>query len=260
VSTLAELSKPLGPTSALRRADRVSREDPYPLPSACSHTTTRLGRARRRATTHITCARISINRVDRDDMRQTAPHEESAPSAHNTARLRSHPTMILKLLFYAAVALLARPHVFAADTSGQFRDGQGHNRAVMSQAPDAPFGREGDARKVRRIIRIDMSDTMRYFPDQIRVKRGDTIRFIARNSGKVPHEMVLGTMEGLKKHAAAMRQSGSTDHDHVGAIHLAPGATGRLVWQFTKTGEYYYGCLVPGHFEAGMIGTVVVVR
>ena len=31
-----------------------------------------------------------------------------------------------------------------------------------------------------------------------------------------------------------------------------------MVWQFTKPGEFYYGCLVPGHFEAGMIGRIVV--
>jgi uncharacterized cupredoxin-like copper-binding protein len=99
---------------------------------------------------------------------------------------------------------------------------------------------------------------MRYFPDQVRVKRGDTVRFVVRNNGRLPHEMVLGTMDSLKKHAAAMKQSGGMDHDDTNVVHVEPGATGRIVWQFTKAGEFYYGCLVPGHFEAGMIGTVVV--
>jgi uncharacterized cupredoxin-like copper-binding protein len=127
---------------------------------------------------------------------------------------------------------------------------------------DRPFGREGDPRKVKRVIRIDMSDTMRFFPDQIRVKRNETVRFVIRNKGKTEHEFVLGTIDELKKHAALMRQSGGAmdDHETAGAAHVAAGGTGRLVWQFTKSGEFYYGCLIPGHFEAGMLGTVVVAR
>ena len=43
-------------------------------------------------------------------------------------------------------------------------------------------------------------------------------------------------------------------------VHVAPGKTGTLVWQFTRAGEFNYGCLIPGHFEAGMIGKVTVAR
>jgi len=39
---------------------------------------------------------------------------------------------------------------------------------------------------------------------------------------------------------------------------VAPGKTGTLVWQFTNAGEFNYGCLVPGHFEAGMVGKISV--
>jgi uncharacterized cupredoxin-like copper-binding protein len=126
--------------------------------------------------------------------------------------------------------------------------------------PERAYGREGDARKVTRTIRITMSDAMRYFPDQVRVKRGDTIRFVVRNSGELPHEMVIGTMDELKKHAELMKGGTGMAHDGGNVAHVAPGATGRIVWQFTRAGEFYYGCLIPGHFEAGMIGTIVVVR
>jgi uncharacterized cupredoxin-like copper-binding protein len=123
---------------------------------------------------------------------------------------------------------------------------------------EKPFGREGDPRKVGRVIRIDMSDTMRFFPSEIRVKRGDTVRIAVRNSGQLPHGLVLGTMEDLKKHADLTKKNGETDHGAAHVAHVQPGATGRIVWHFTKAGEFYYGCLVPGHFEAGMIGTIVV--
>ena len=103
-----------------------------------------------------------------------------------------------------------------------------------------------------------MSDTMRYFPAELRVKRGDTVRFVLSNRGKLPHEMVIGSMDELKKRAAAVKKDGATDAlPHPGA-HVAPGGTARVVWQFTRPGEYYYACLVPGHFDAGMIGTIVV--
>jgi uncharacterized cupredoxin-like copper-binding protein len=129
-------------------------------------------------------------------------------------------------------------------------------------AGERPYGREGDPRKVKRVVKVEMSDTMRFFPSQIRVKRGDTVRFELNNAGQLPHEMVIGTMDELKKHAALMKKQGEKhgemDHSDAAAAHVAPGANGRLVWQFTRPGEYHYACLIPGHFEAGMIGTIVV--
>lgn len=156
-------------------------------------------------------------------------------------------------------ALLACGTVLAAERSipGAAQPEQKSPKKKV-RTGDTPFGREGDARKVKRVIRIDMSDTMQYFPDQIRVNRGDTIRFLVRNSGQLPHEMVLGTMDDLKKRAVVTKRSGGMNHDDANVAQVAPGGTGRIVWQFTKAGEFYYGCLVPGHFDAGMIGTVVV--
>jgi uncharacterized cupredoxin-like copper-binding protein len=126
-----------------------------------------------------------------------------------------------------------------------------------SRPPEYAFGREGDPHKVKRVIKIELSDTMRYFPDEIRVKRGDTVRFVLRNDGKSPHEMVIGSMDELKKRAALVRH-GTAKVSGPGAAHVPPGGTARFVWQFTRAGEYYYACLVPGHFDAGMIGTIVV--
>ena len=125
-------------------------------------------------------------------------------------------------------------------------------------AEERSFGREGDRNKVSRTISMEMSDAMRFSPSTLQVKRGDTVRFELTNSGKLRHEMVLGTLEELKKHAASMRDSPGMAHDQPYMTHVAPGEKGTLVWQFTKTGEFYYGCLVPGHFEAGMMGRIVV--
>jgi uncharacterized cupredoxin-like copper-binding protein len=159
---------------------------------------------------------------------------------------------VLGVVLIAWTAHAAHAHD-ASQGAGQ------HGIVKKSRKPvERAYGREGDARKVTRTIRVTTSDAMRYFPDQIRVKRGDTIRFTVRNSGELPHEMVIGTMDDLKKHAELMRGSREMAHDGANVAHVAPGATGRIVWQFTRAGEFYYACLVPGHFEAGMIGTIVV--
>jgi uncharacterized cupredoxin-like copper-binding protein len=146
-----------------------------------------------------------------------------------------------------------RSHVAAARA-----DSVSAARKKARTPADTAFGREGDPRKVKRTVTIEMSDAMRYFPDQIHVKKGQTVQFNLRNAGELPHEMVLGTMDDLKKHAGKVKQSPDFAADDPNVARVEPGATGALVWQFTRAGEFYYGCLVPGHFEAGMIGTVVV--
>ena len=123
---------------------------------------------------------------------------------------------------------------------------------------EKPFGREGDPKKATRTVKVDMSDKMRFTPGELHIKAGETVRFEVKNSGKTMHEMVLGTMKELKEHAEVMRKHPGMEHDEPYMAHVAPGKTERMVWQFTKPGEFYYGCLVPGHFEAGMIGKVIV--
>jgi uncharacterized cupredoxin-like copper-binding protein len=72
------------------------------------------------------------------------------------------------------------------------------------------------------------------------------------------HEMVIGTMPELKEHAELMKKHPGMEHDEPYMAHVAPGKTETMVWQFTKAGEFNFGCLVPGHFEAGMVGQIRV--
>ncbi len=130
--------------------------------------------------------------------------------------------------------------------------------AKKATVEEKVFGREGDPKKVTRTIPVDMSDAMRYAPMEITVKRGETVRFVAKNSGKVMHEMVLGTMKELKEHLELMRKHPNMEHDEPHMAHVKPGSTAPMVWEFTKAGEFYYGCLMPGHFEAGMVGKIIV--
>jgi uncharacterized cupredoxin-like copper-binding protein len=144
----------------------------------------------------------------------------------------------------------------AALAHGEKPHAEKQARAISTE--ERPFGREGDPKKVSRTINIDMSDQMRFTPAELTVKQGETVRFRVKNSGKVMHEMVLGSMQDLKEHAEMMRKHPGMEHDEPYMAHVAPGKTESMVWQFTRAGEFHYGCLVPGHFEAGMLGKLNV--
>lgn len=107
-------------------------------------------------------------------------------------------------------------------------------------------------------IEIDMSDAMRFDPAQIDVKQGETIRFVVKNPGVLMHEMVLDTMVDLRSHSELMKKHPEMEHDEPYQAHVQSGTEGVMVWQFTQPGEFYYACLIPGHFEAGMFGKIVV--
>jgi uncharacterized cupredoxin-like copper-binding protein len=137
-----------------------------------------------------------------------------------------------------------------------------HGNAHGQAAPDmieTAFGRTGDPQRVTRTIQVRMSDSMRFDPPEITVRQGDTIRLRVSNAGAVLHELVIGTEGELAHHAELMRKNPDMEHDAPYMAHVSPGKRGDIVWQFTQPGTFKYGCLVPGHFEAGMVGAVKVV-
>ena len=129
-----------------------------------------------------------------------------------------------------------------------------------AKAEETAFGRSANPKTAKRTIKVAMSDQLRFSPAEITVKRGEVVRFAVANDGKLMHEMVLGTMDDLKKHAELMRKFPEMEHDEPYMAHVAPGKSGEMGWQFTKAGEFYYGCLVPGHLEAGMTGKIIVTQ
>jgi uncharacterized cupredoxin-like copper-binding protein len=158
----------------------------------------------------------------------------------------TEPKRVLRAFALAAVlALLSLP----AYPHGEAKHGKKAAKPISTE--EKAFGREGDPKKATHTVKVDMSDKLRFTPDSLTVKRGETVKFIVKNSGKLMHEMVLGTMQELKEHAAMMLK-------HPTMEHVAPGKTETMVWQFTKAGEFYFGCLVPGHFEGGMVGKLSV--
>lgn len=123
---------------------------------------------------------------------------------------------------------------------------------------DAAIGVPGKAAKVTRTIAVDMTDNMRFTPERISVRWGETIRFKVTNSGKLKHEFVLGTKKALDEHYEVMKKFPEMEHADENMVTLAPAKTGEIVWRFTKSGNVHFACLHPGHYDAGMIGQVTV--
>ncbi|MCY1170535.1 Plastocyanin [compost metagenome] len=121
------------------------------------------------------------------------------------------------------------------------------------------WGIAGDAKAVTRTVTFTMTDNMRFNPDKLEVKQGETIKFVIKNGGKVMHEMVIGTKKDLDEHAALMMKFPGMEHDEPYMAHVGPGKTGEIVWTFNKPGTFDYACLIAGHYQAGMVGKVTVV-
>jgi uncharacterized cupredoxin-like copper-binding protein len=165
-----------------------------------------------------------------------------------------------------ALRLMARGGLLLAVACAGMQPAWAHSGAHPGGAkkPDAfvqsetEFGRAIPASQAQRTITVEMLDTMRFVPDSIVVKRGEKVRIVVRNAGKVLHELVIGTRAELEKHAELMRRFPGMEHDEPYMAHVDPGNTGQIAWQFTQTGEFMFGCLIPGHFEAGMFGRLIV--
>ena len=118
-------------------------------------------------------------------------------------------------------------------------------------------GNPGDPDKVSRTIEITMVDN-RFRPSEISVKKGETIKFILKNTGKKKHEMVIGTPEELNKHAKMLKKFPDMEQPNKpNMVAVNPGKTGELIWQFTDTGAVNFACPMPGHSK-NMYGTIDV--
>jgi len=122
-------------------------------------------------------------------------------------------------------------------------------------------GEPGDATKPARIVQVTMTEAdgkMLFIPNNIEIKKDEQVKFVLRNNGELDYEFILATTAENLKHAESMKKNPDMEHDDPNGKRLAPKKTDQIVWRFTQVGEFEYSCLIPGHREAGMIGTIVV--
>jgi uncharacterized cupredoxin-like copper-binding protein len=132
------------------------------------------------------------------------------------------------------------------------------NHHTQTPAEQKDWGIAGDPQKAQRTIEIRMTDDMRFAPKEIQVNLGETVRLVAVNAGKALHEIVIGTPQELKAHAEMMKKHPNMEHDEPYMAHVNAGQKGTIVWTFNRAGSFDFACLIPGHFEAGMVGRITV--
>lgn len=159
----------------------------------------------------------------------------------------------------------------AKTDNGHGAHGGGHGDGHHAMSPQV--GEAGDAKDVRRTLRIVMKDNS-YLPKFINVQAGETVRFEVMNKGEFVHEFNIGTAEMHKAHQGemmAMMESGALEadkivhakmghmkHDDPNSILLEPGQSGEVIWKFGQSGKIQFACNVPGHYESGMHGRLVI--
>ena len=124
-------------------------------------------------------------------------------------------------------------------------------------------GEPGDPKKpVVRTIEVSMHETddakMLFKPDRVEVRRGEQVRFVLKNAGTVEHEFMLDSVANNAKHKIAMEKNPDMEHDDPNGKRLTPDGSSEIVWRFTKPGTFEFACLIHGHYESGMHGTIVV--
>ncbi len=170
--------------------------------------------------------------------------------------MKTHTVNVGKsIVAIVALALFAPVSLFAHSEDKH----EGQRKDVdYTNVEQHEFGAAADPVGASRTIVVEMSDEMKFEPNVIELQRGDIVHFKIKNTGALLHEMVLGTNAGLEEHAELMKKFPGMEHEELYMAHVPPSGVMDMGWQFTNAGEFYYGCLVPGHYEAGMRGKIVV--
>lgn len=169
----------------------------------------------------------------------------------------THAIRRVALVLAVAGAALLLP-VATAPQHAALAHSDGHDHGA-SHAFAA--GEPGGSGRVDRVIEIVMREgdgSMSYSPSRIEVRKGELIRFVLKNAGQLRHEILIDSFESNARHKAEMEKSPDMDHAEPNGRHVEPGQSAELLWRFTVAGTFEYACLIPGHYESGMKGVIVV--
>lgn len=206
-----------------------------------------------------------------------------------TRQLLNSRFLAAAIIAAGAMLAYAAPSSFAAGEGdhghGMSNDGHGHSHGHDDSGKKAGHGHSGDghgmgghamaggepgkAADVTRTIKV-IATEMEFKPNKITVKAGETVRIQVVNKGELLHELSIGTPEMQKAHQVEMqkmmdegkleatRMVGDAAHGHGNSTMVAPGKTEEIIWKFAKDSQLEFGCNIPGHYESGMKGKIVI--
>ena len=140
------------------------------------------------------------------------------------------------------------------------------------------IGEKGKVKEVDRVIEVKMYDTF-YEPNEFKIKKNETIKFIVYNYGELVHEFNIGTKEMHLKHQPEMmkmveneilladtinkkkmkemsKKDHAMSHSHANSVLLEPNKSAIIIWKFNSNVDLEAACNVPGHYESGMIAKI----
>lgn len=143
--------------------------------------------------------------------------------------------------------------------------------AFADSAASFAFGEPAPAAQATRSIEVVLKD-IAFEPNRIQVKAGETVRFVIVNQGQLPHEFNLGDkamhLEHQKEMAAMQGMDhGQMNHGQMNHAHghgagntvlVQPGQRAELTWTFRASAPIEFACNVPGHYQAGMVGDLII--
>ena len=124
-----------------------------------------------------------------------------------------------------APLLLAAAMTAALSSPALAHEDKKHTATAVKKE-QKPWGIAGDAKSAKRTITLAMTDNMRFAPDRLEINRGETVKLVVRNDGKMLHEMVIGTRDELEKHAELMVKFPDMEHEEPYMVHVPPGKSG----------------------------------
>jgi len=137
--------------------------------------------------------------------------------------------------------------------------------ALMPRDSAMPMGGNTTARaagRTDRTVEIVTTDALRFQPDALTVRAGETVAFVIRNPGVLPHELTIGDERLQQEHEGDIIKAGPAmgmdGDDAAFSIDVPAGQTVTLVYTFNRAGSLLYGCHVAGHYGAGMRGTITI--
>lgn len=155
------------------------------------------------------------------------------------------------LLTLAAAALLAA-------CGGDNDNGQAQGATQTSMAHGAMSSTTRPAGKATRTVKVSANDQLRFQPASVSVMQGETVAFTVTNTGKLPHEFVIGDQAFQAEHEKEMAGQEMPMADEANGIGLPAGVTKTLTYTFTQPGTLLFACHTAGHYQSGMEGTITV--
>ena len=74
----------------------------------------------------------------------------------------------------------------------------------------------------------------------------------------IEHEILLGDRIDHIKMKEMSKVDHSLGHKHANSVMLEPKESGEIIWKFSKDIALEMACNIPGHYESGMVGKIII--